>query len=235
MSKIKVGIVGTGYTANKRAEAIEADERAELIAVAGSSAYRVKEFAKKFEITAVDSWQELVEAELDLIFVCTVNCLHGEIAAAALAANKHVVVEYPLALAPQQAEKIIELANQKNKLVHVEHIELLGGLHQTIKQNLSEIGKVFYARYATISPQRDVNQNWKYHRTEFGFPLTAALYETGAGLMQIAVFISSLMAVGIVTLPVEIKYFGRKVSIVRNGLTFIYCFVVAILMRGVLV
>jgi len=66
------------------------------------------------------------------------------------------------------------------------------------------------------------------------FSLTAALYETGAGLMQIAVFISTLMAVGVVTLPVEIKYFGRKVSIIRNCLAFVYCFVVAILMGGFL-
>ena len=66
------------------------------------------------------------------------------------------------------------------------------------------------------------------------FPLTAALYETGAGLMQIAVFISAMMAVGVVTLPVEIKYFGRKVSIIRNVLAFIYCFFVAILMGGLL-
>jgi len=67
------------------------------------------------------------------------------------------------------------------------------------------------------------------------FPLTAVLYENGAGLMQIVVFISTLMAVGVVTLPVEIKYFGRKVSIIRNGLAFVYCFVVAILMGGFLV
>ena len=66
------------------------------------------------------------------------------------------------------------------------------------------------------------------------FPLTAALYETGAGLMQTAVFISALMAVGIVTLPIEIEYFGRKVSIIRNGLAFVYCFIVAILMGAFL-
>lgn len=48
-------------------------------------------------------------------------------------------------------------------------------MHQAIKQNLSEIGEVFYARYATISPKRQVSLSWKYHRTEFGFPLAAAL------------------------------------------------------------
>ncbi len=62
------------------------------------------------------------------------------------------------------------------------------------------------------------------------FPLTAVLYENGGGLMQITVFISTLMAVGVVTLPVEMKYFGRKVSVIRNGLAFVYCFVIAILM-----
>ncbi len=65
------------------------------------------------------------------------------------------------------------------------------------------------------------------------FPLTAALYKSGGGLMQLAVFICTLMAVGVVTLPAEIKYFGTKVSIIRNSLAFIYSFIAAILM-GVL-
>ena len=43
------------------------------------------------------------------------------------------------------------------------------------------------------------------------FPLAAALLKSGAGFMQIAVFASTLMMVGIVTMPVEAKYFGWKV------------------------
>ena len=38
------------------------------------------------------------------------------------------------------------------------------------------------------------------------FPLASALLNSGAGFMQIAVFISTLMMVGIVTIPLEIKY-----------------------------
>jgi ABC-type multidrug transport system permease subunit len=45
--------------------------------------------------------------------------------------------------------------------------------------------------------------------------------------MQIAVFISTLMMVGVVTMPVEIKYFGRKLSIYRNLLAFFFSFLVA--------
>ncbi|MDD3364351.1 MAG: permease [Syntrophomonas sp.] len=62
------------------------------------------------------------------------------------------------------------------------------------------------------------------------FPLAAALLKSGAGLMQLAVFISTLMMVGVVTIPVEIKYFGKKVAILRNGLAFVFSYIVAIVM-----
>lgn len=61
------------------------------------------------------------------------------------------------------------------------------------------------------------------------FPTAAVLLENGAGYMQIAAFISTLMMVGIVTLPVEIKYFGKRISILRNLLAFIFSFIVAYL------
>jgi uncharacterized membrane protein YraQ (UPF0718 family) len=66
------------------------------------------------------------------------------------------------------------------------------------------------------------------------FPLAAALLNGGAGIMQIAVFISTLMMVGIVTLPIEIKYFGKKATFIRNGLAFLFSFVVAVAIGVVL-
>ena len=66
------------------------------------------------------------------------------------------------------------------------------------------------------------------------FPLAATLLQHGAGIMQIAVFVSTLMMVGFVTAPLEIKYFGKKETIMRNGLSFVLAFGVAYLL-GVLV
>jgi uncharacterized membrane protein YraQ (UPF0718 family) len=59
------------------------------------------------------------------------------------------------------------------------------------------------------------------------FPTAAMLLEGGAGYMQIAAFISTLMMVGIVTLPVEIKYFGKRLAIYRNVFAFAFSFLVA--------
>lgn len=59
------------------------------------------------------------------------------------------------------------------------------------------------------------------------FPMAAMLLKEGAGYMQIGAFISTLMMVGVVTLPVEIKYFGKKLAIYRNLLAFLFSFIVA--------
>ena len=66
------------------------------------------------------------------------------------------------------------------------------------------------------------------------FPLASALLHNGAGITQIAAFVSTLMMVGIITMPVEIEYFGKKVTIIRNLLAFIFSFIVAGVMGVIL-
>lgn len=59
------------------------------------------------------------------------------------------------------------------------------------------------------------------------FPMAAMLLQGGAGYMQIGAFVSTLMMVGVVTMPVEIKYFGKRLTILRNVFAFIFSFGVA--------
>ncbi len=152
------------------------DRRSKLVAVVGHTSQTTTAFAQTYQATAIDSWQQLVEhPEVDLVAICTVNRDHGAIARQALQNNKHVIVEYPLTLDVTEGEELITLAKTQNKLLHVEHIELLGGLHTALKQNLSQIGEVFYARYSTINPQHPAPQKWTYNHQLFGFPLMGAL------------------------------------------------------------
>ncbi len=66
------------------------------------------------------------------------------------------------------------------------------------------------------------------------FPTAALLLNGGAGYMQIGAFVSSLMMVGTVTLPVEFKYFGVKASLLRNALAFAFAFVAAFVLGAVM-
>ncbi len=44
-----------------------------------------------------------------------------------------------------------------------------------MKEWLDRLGEVHYARYSTIVCQRPIAEKWTFNRTEFGFPLVAAL------------------------------------------------------------
>jgi len=59
------------------------------------------------------------------------------------------------------------------------------------------------------------------------FPLAKAVLDMGAGIMQVAVFISTLMMVGVVTAPMEVQFFSRKTMLLRNGLSLLFSFLVA--------
>lgn len=173
---LKVGIVGTGFAAQRRAEGFQADARAHLLYVSGNNPESIANFCQKYEIAALDSATSLAtHPDLDLIVIANVNQAHAAIAKTALKSGKHVIVEYPLAFHPREARELIDIAQTQDKLLHVEHIELLGGLHQTQQQYLSTLGHPYLARYTTIAPQRPAPHRWTFHRDLFGFPLIAAL------------------------------------------------------------
>lgn len=60
------------------------------------------------------------------------------------------------------------------------------------------------------------------------FPAAAALLRNGAGATQIAAFVSSLMMVGVVTLPMEIKHFGKRAAFMRNVFAFVFSLIAAL-------
>lgn len=176
MGLLKVGLVGTGYAAKLRAETLVADGRSQLVMVAGHESQKTTDFCQTFRAEGTLSWQELVQQpELDLIIISTINRDHGAIARAALEAGKHVVVEYPLALEVAEAAALIELAKQRGKLLHVEHIELLSGIHLALRHELPAVGTPFYVRYSSLNPQRPAPHKWTYTTDLFGFPLMGAL------------------------------------------------------------
>lgn len=173
---LRVGLVGTGYAAKLRAGALQQDPRTDLVAITGNTPAKTTALAQEYQMEIIDSWQKLVAREdIDLVVICTINSEHGKITHAALNNDKHVIVEYPLSLDVKEAEQLITLAKQKHKLLHVEHIELLGGWYQTLKQNLHQLGHLFDVRQITVKREHPAPRKWTYHHQQFGFPLMAAL------------------------------------------------------------
>lgn len=62
------------------------------------------------------------------------------------------------------------------------------------------------------------------------YPLAGMLLESGVGYGVLALFITTLKMVGIMTLPLEAKYFGLKVALQRNGLSFMGAIIIGSVM-----
>jgi biliverdin reductase len=173
---IRVGIVGTGYAAKLRVETFQADARSKVVAASGQNPNRTAEFCASYGIEAVAQWSELVQRDdVDVVVICTINQLHGAIARAALNAGKHVVVEYPLSLDVQEAAELLTLFRDRQRLLHIEQIDRLSGIHDAIAQHLPLIGTPFYVRYSSLNPQHPAPQKWTYQPEAFGHPLVGAL------------------------------------------------------------
>uniref|UniRef100_A0A8D0G8N1 Biliverdin reductase A n=2 Tax=Sphenodon punctatus TaxID=8508 RepID=A0A8D0G8N1_SPHPU len=69
--------------------------------------------------------------------ISTDNKDHEERVRMFLEAEKHVLVEYPLALAAKAARQLWEMAEQKGKILHVEHIELLTEEYKQLKKEVT--------------------------------------------------------------------------------------------------
>lgn len=66
------------------------------------------------------------------------------------------------------------------------------------------------------------------------FPLIGSLKANGAGIMALTAFLTTLTMVGFLTMPLEIKTFGKKFTIVRNTVSFISAIIIALFMGVIL-
>src|SRR3954452_14963131 len=111
MQPLRVGIAGAGFVAGLHARsALLAGGR--LVGISASSPERAEEAARDLGAEqAFASSEELGESPaVDVVHVCPPNHLHEPLAAAALAAGKHVICEKPLALDAAAAQRLVDAA-----------------------------------------------------------------------------------------------------------------------------
>ncbi len=66
------------------------------------------------------------------------------------------------------------------------------------------------------------------------FPLAASVLKNGASVMAVAAFITTLTMIGLLMLPLEIKELGKKMALLRNGFSFIFAIIIALIMGSIL-
>lgn len=148
MKKIKWGIIGLGFIANKFAQTVTAMDSVELVAVADRDKARSEAFGKAYGVPAEKcyaSYEELVRDEsIDVVYVAVPHTLHKDISLICLQNGKGVLCEKPVTITADEVKEIIATA-EENKVFFMEAMKTrFLPINQKVKQLIAagEIGEV---------------------------------------------------------------------------------------------
>ena len=164
---VRFGVIGYGYWGPNVVRNLDQLDGSEVVAVCDKSPVARKRIQKAYpRVRVMSECEELTSSpDIDAIAVVTPVWTHYELAKAALQNGKHVFVEKPLTSSAAQAEELINLAEQKNLKIMVDHTFLFTGAVKKIGQLLDEgaLGKLYYYDSTRVNLglfQHDVNVIW---------------------------------------------------------------------------
>ena len=153
MSKIRIGIIGSGGTGTRHAERFSEMETVEVVAIASRNRETGAALAEKHQVEFIPDWQALVERDnLDGVVICTHNDTHAEIALAALHHNNHIFMEYPLARSADAGQAVVEAAQNNQRVLRINHSEAVSNLHRAIKQKAQGLGDLLLTTFLRLTP-----------------------------------------------------------------------------------
>lgn len=113
------GIIGGGVIAPFHARAIAELPNARLVAVSDSVPERARDLASDFDVLALDVDALLARSDIDVVCVCVPSGAHAETGARVAAAGKHVVVEKPIEVTLEAADRLIDAAHERGVVLSV--------------------------------------------------------------------------------------------------------------------
>ena len=164
---IRVALIGYGYWGPNLLRNFVAVNNAEMALVVDAQASRLQEAQRLYPTLKVSTQVEDVfnDNTIDAVVIATPVFTHFELAKKALLAGKSVLLEKPMADTVEHSLELINLAEQKNLLLMVDHTFLYTGAVEKMKQLQAsgELGKLNYFDSTRINLgliQQDVNVLW---------------------------------------------------------------------------
>jgi len=183
---IKIGIAGFGKIGRIRAKEIYANQNTELVAV-----YDLNHPDDLPEnITLCSSFEDLLQCDIEAVFVCAYNDVLADFTIAALEAGKHVFCEKPPAKTTKTLQAVIE-AEQKSGLVlkygfnHRYHYSVIEAKKLIDSDVMGELlwMRGVYGKAGSI----DYHKNWRNYRKVSGGGI---LIDQGIHMLDLMLYFS---------------------------------------------
>lgn len=198
--KVRIGMVGYQFMGRMHCHAyrdlpffFESEYKPVLQAIAGRNEEAVKAAAADFGVDSYETdWRRLIERDdIDVVDIVSPNHTHAEIAIAAAEAGKHIIIEKPLALTVEQAQRMYEAVKKAGVTHMICHNYRFAPAVQYVKKLINEgrLGRIFHIRANYLQDfimDPEFPLVWRLKKEVAG---TGALGDIGAHSIDLARFL----------------------------------------------
>jgi predicted dehydrogenase len=200
MTKIKAGIIGTGFIGPAHVEALRRLGNVEVVAVAenGQQLADAKAAAMSIPKAYGDYHKLLADAEIQVVHNCTPNHLHFSINKDILAAGKHIVSEKPLAMNSTESRELVRLAKESG-VVHAinfnyRYMPLVQQAHQMCRAE-GEVGRVYAVHGSYLQDWLLKENDWNWRLVPEMSGDSRAVADVGSHWCDLVQFVTGLKIV----------------------------------------
>jgi predicted dehydrogenase len=189
MAKVKVAVLGTGSLGQHHARIyseLQAAGQVELTGIFDAHAETARKIADKHKLKVFNSIAEAAAAS-EALNIATPTTTHFDIAKTLLAQGKHVLVEKPMTDNSAQAAELCALAQQKNCVLQVGHVERFNPVFKVLESVATEPK---YIECNRLSP-------FPARSTDIGVVLDLMIHDLDVVLSFVKSPVTSVEAVGI--------------------------------------
>jgi myo-inositol 2-dehydrogenase/D-chiro-inositol 1-dehydrogenase len=164
---MRVGLIGYGAWGRHHARALAAAPSACLAAIAAHGEDSAAAAASDWpDAVVVRDWRAVAEdPSLEAVVVAVPNALHAEVAAAALAAGRHVLLEKPMATTLADCDRLATAASRARRVLTVGHELRVSRQWEPVRRLVRE-GAIGRLRHVSVSlfrfPYRQGSGGWRY-------------------------------------------------------------------------
>ncbi|MBQ3127347.1 MAG: Gfo/Idh/MocA family oxidoreductase [Clostridia bacterium] len=151
MRKLGYAVLGLGIGMAHAAGAA-ASENADLVAACDLDEARLAKFAEMYPDATLytDAEKLFADPRVDIVSICLPSAMHADYAVRAMEAGKHVLVEKPVDITPERAQRIIEARDRTGMKAGVVHQNRFNLLMYPIKEAVESgrLGKMILGTFA---------------------------------------------------------------------------------------
>lgn len=152
MTTLKTAVIGVGYLGKFHAQKYAALHHCELVAVCDAQITTARSIAEQHQCQAVSNHKELLD-KVDAVSIVVPTQLHFEVARDFLEQGVHVLVEKPITSTLEQAQQLVELAEQQHCVFQVGHLERFNPAMLALSEVLTEPTFIQSDRVAPYNPR----------------------------------------------------------------------------------